>query len=119
MKSALALLALPVALAFVGCGESSVAPRAAQPGNLVLQQARKGSGLAVDIVPNVTLPLGLGGSITIDQAAITNFALVENTVGQIVGLEVTGTLSGTAATVAGLVGVNAEPFTATAAVTSS
>lgn len=121
MKSALAFLALPVALVFVGCGESTVAPRTAQPGSAMSQQASpKGTGLAVDIVPNVTLPLGLGGSITIDQAVITNFALIENTVGQIVGLEVTGTLSGTAIdAVGGLVGVDAQPFTATASVTSS
>lgn len=87
----------------------------------MLQQAQpKGTGLAVDIVPNVTLPLGLGGSVTINQAVITNFALIENTVGQIVGLQVTGDLSGTAVNALGnLVGVNAQPFTATANVTSS
>lgn len=121
MKSSLRLLALPVAIAFVGCSEAPVAPRSVQPGSVMLQQAPpKGTGLAVDIVPNVTLPLGLGGSITIDQAVISNFALVENVVGQIVGLQVTGTLSGTAIdAVGGLVGVNAQPFTATANVTSS
>jgi hypothetical protein len=121
MKSALAFLAFPAALAFVGCGESTMAPRTAQPGSAMSQQTSpKGTGLAVDIVPTVTLPLGLGGSITIDQAVITNFALIENIVGQIVGLEVTGTLSGTAINaVGGLVGVDAQPFTATASVTSS
>jgi hypothetical protein len=66
------------------------------------------------------LPLGLGGSVTIDQTVISNFALVENTVGQIVGLQVTGTLSGTALDVLGnTVGVKADPFTADVAVTSS
>jgi hypothetical protein len=83
------------------------------------QAPPKGTGLALDIVPNVTLPLGLGGSVTIDQAVITNFALVENTVGQIIGLQVTGDLSGTALTALGLVGVNANPFTANLSVTSS
>ena len=82
--------------------------------------AQKGSGLTLDIVPNVTLPLGLGGSITIDQAVVTNFALVENTVGQIIGLQATGTLSGTAVDVAGnLVGVSAQPFVANVSLTSS
>lgn len=121
MKFALPLLALPMALGFIGCSESPTAPRTAQPGSVMLQQAPpKGTGLSVDIVPNVTLPLGLGGSITIDQAVITNFALIENTVGQIVGLQVTGDLSGTAVNaLGGLVGVNAQPFTATASVTSS
>jgi hypothetical protein len=85
-----------------------------------MQKGIGGSGLSVNVVPNVTLPLGLGGSITINQAVITNFALVENTVGQIVGLDVTGTLTGTAVNaVGGLVGVNASPFTAEASVTSS
>ena len=121
MKSRLAVLAFPLAAAFVGCSEAPVAPHTVQPGSVMLQQTPpKGSGLAVDIVPNVTLPLGLGGSVTIDQAVITNFALVENTVGQIIGLQVTGDLSGTAVNaVGGLVGVNAQPFTATASVTSS
>lgn len=83
-------------------------------------QGLGGTGIKVDIVPTVTLPLGLGGSINIDQAVITHFALVENTVGQIVGLDVTGTLSGTAVTVlGGIVGVNANPFTAEASITSS
>jgi hypothetical protein len=120
MKSAMALLALPLVLV-VACSEAPVAPRTVQPGGILLQQAvPKGTGLAVDIVPNVTLPLGLRGSITIDQAVITNFALVENTVGQIVGLQVTGDLSGTAVNALGdLIGVNAQPFTANVSVTSS
>ena len=120
MRSTFALLALPLGL-IVACGEGPVAPRTVQPGSVSRQQAPpKGTGIAVDIVPNVTLPLGLGGSITIDQAVITNFALVENTVGQIVGLQVTGDLSGTAVNaVGGLVGVNAQPFTANVSVTSS
>jgi hypothetical protein len=120
MRSTSALLALPLGLV-VACSEAPVAPRTVQPGNVLLQQAPpKGTGIAVDIVPNVTLPLGLGGSVTIDQAVITNFALVENTVGQIVGLQVTGDLSGTAVNaLGGLVGVNAQPFTANVSVTSS
>ena len=120
MRSTFALLAIPLGLV-VACSEAPVAPHTVQPGSISLQQAPpKGTGIAVDIVPNVTLPLGLGGSITIDQAVITNFALVENTVGQIVGLQVTGDLSGTAVNaVGGLVGVNAQPFTANVSVTSS
>jgi hypothetical protein len=38
-----------------------------------------GTGIKVDIVPTVTLPLGLSGMITINQAVITNFSLVEMT----------------------------------------
>src|SRR4051812_31286684 len=67
MKSALAILALPIALGFGGCSESPVAPHTARAGSVMLQQAApKGTGLAVNIVPSVTLPLGLGGSITIN-----------------------------------------------------
>lgn len=121
MKFRSAFLAFPLVVGFAGCSEAPVAPHSLRPNSVALQQAQpKGTGLAVDIVPNVTLPLGLGGSVTINQAVLTNFALVENTVGQIVGLQVTGTLSGTAVNaVGGLVGVNAQPFTATANVTSS
>ena len=102
-----------------GCGESpsAPAPRAIPSPSM---QGIGGTGIKVDIVPTVTLPLGLGGTININQAVITHFALVENTVGQIVGLDVTGTLSGTAVTVlGGIVGVNADPFTAEASITSS
>jgi hypothetical protein len=116
----LAASAVLLALGATGCGENIVSPRAPVPAASLQQAAPKGTGLSVDIVPNVTLPLGLGGSVTIDQAVITNFALVENTLGQIIGLEVTGTLTGTAVDVLGnLVGVNADPFTADVAVTSS
>ena len=121
MKSRLTFIALPLAIGFVGCSEAPVAPHSVRPGSVMLQQAApKGTGLVVDLVPHVTLPLGLGGSVTINQAVITNFALVENVVGQIVGLQVTGDLSGTTVNgVGGLVGVSAQPFTATASVTSS
>jgi hypothetical protein len=53
----------------------------------------------------------------IDQAVITNFALVENTVGQIVGLEATGVLQLTG----GVLGSNVvtEDFTTVVSVTSS
>lgn len=45
---------------------------------------------------------------------------MENTVGQIIGLDATGTLTGTAVNVLGNpVAVNASPFTADVAVTSS
>jgi hypothetical protein len=110
------LAALVVAAA---CSENPSAPsQRAIPTSPSMQIG--GTGLAVNIVPNVTLPLGLGGTITINQVVVTNFALVENTVGQIVGLDVTGTLSGTAVNVlGGVVGVNADPFTAEASITSS
>ena len=119
MNSRVALLALPVALGFAACTETPVAPHALAPSSVMLQQTPKGSGLTLDIVPHLTLPLGLGGSITIEQAVIENFAVVENVVGAIVGVRVTGTLSGTAVNALGLVELDATPFIADLNVTSS
>jgi hypothetical protein len=116
----LAASAALVILGVTACNENITSPRALSPGELLHAAAPKGSGLTLNIVPNVTLPLGLGGSVTINQAVISNFALVENTVGAIIGLQATGTLSGTAVDVLGnTIGVNANPFTADVAVTSS
>ena len=55
-----------------------------------------GSGLVVDSLTGVSLPLvGEVGDILVDQAVITELRLVEDLAGQVVGLEVTGTLNGT------------------------
>jgi len=118
----LAASAVLVALGASACSDFAVAPRLPAPGPSFQQGAAppKGTGLSLNIVPNVQLPLGLGGSVTIDQAVISHFALVENTVGEIIGLEATGTLTGTAVTAAGgLVGVNASPFVADVGITDS
>ena len=118
MKMRMAALALPLALGLGGCSDAPSGPEA-QRNATPLLAVKKGTGIVLDIIPNVSLPLGLGGSITIDQAVLTNFAVVENAAGAIVGLEVTGTLTGTAVDVAGgLVAVNAVPFVANIAVTS-
>ena len=66
----------------------------------------------------LSLPLiGRVGSVTVDQAVITNVALIENTVGAIVGLQVDGVLQLTG----GVLGsdVVTEDFTTTARVTGS
>lgn len=119
----LAASAALVALGATACSESPVAPVAPPVSSLspsFQQTPPKGTGLSLDIVPNVQLPLGLGGSITIDQAVLTHFALVENAVGAIIGLEATGTLTGTAVDVLGnTIGVNASPFVADVSITSS
>jgi len=81
-------------------------------------QAAKGTGLVLDSVTGITLPLiGKLGDVNVNQAVITNFALVENTVGQIVGLQVDGVLQLTG----GVLGTNVvtENFNTTASVTSS
>ena len=109
-----------LALVAGACGENPVSPRLASSSPSLQKESPRGTGLAIDIEPNVTLPLGLGGPITIDQVVFTHLALVENTVGEIVGLQVTGTLSGTAVNVLGkTISVIADPFTADVAITSS
>ena len=114
-QSAVAVLVVAAA-----CSENPTAPSPHLVPGPTRQADIGGTGLKVDIVPTVTLPLGLGGTITINQAVVTNFALVENTVGQIIGLDVTGTLSGTAVdALGGIVGVDVNPFTAEASITSS
>lgn len=110
-----------VAVVVLGaCSENPSAPSPRAIPTAPSRQGLGGTGISVNIVPTVTLPLGLGGSININQAVITHFALVENLVGQVVGLDVTGTLSGTAVNVlGGVVGVSADPFTAEATITGS
>jgi hypothetical protein len=84
----------------------------------VAQAPSPGSGLVLDSLTGVSLPLlGDLGDIVIDQAVLTDLRLVEDLVGQIVGLEVTGTLTGTL-TATG-VDVVDEQFTSTLAITSS
>lgn len=119
MQSRLALLALT--LGFAACTrDAPLAPRTLAPGS-VQRANNKGSGLTLNVVPNVTLPLlGSNNSIVVNQAVLTNFSLVENAVGQIVGLDVSGTLSGTEVDALGnIIGVSTQPFTSEVTVTSS
>ena len=77
-----------------------------------------GTGLVVNKVTGLSLPLiGRVGSVTVDQAVITNVELIENTVGAIVGLQVDGVLRLTG----GVLGTDVvtEDFTTTARVTGS
>jgi hypothetical protein len=92
----------------------------APPGRAAAQAP--GSGLVLNSVTGLTLPIldALGvqlGDATINQVVLTNFALVENTVGQIVGVQVDGVLQLTT----GLLGTDVvtENFSTTATVTSS
>ena len=115
MRSRRIVLSLALACGLVACGE---APSGKAVDGSTGNQAAKGTGLTLDSVTGVTLPLiGKLGDVNINQAVITNFALIENTVGQIVGLEVDGVLQLTG----GVLGTNVltENFTTTASVTSS
>jgi len=118
----LTALTLPLALALGACSEAPLSAGLAPSGEATMNHQGRphGTGLVADVVGEVTLPLVGGNQFIVDQAVITNIALVENAVGQIVGLQATGTLSGTIVEAAGgLVAVEAQPFTAALDVTSS
>src|SRR5436190_19120987 len=94
MNLRFAALALPLALG-VACVQDPASPSAdaSAAGIPMMQQKVKGTGLTLQSVTGLTLPLiGQLGDVNIDQAEITNFALVENTVGQIVGVQADGVL---------------------------
>jgi hypothetical protein len=124
----LTLIALfPAIVALNGCAEphepaSLVAPTTAgaqtDAGSARQAAPPPGSGLVLDSVTGITLPLiGRLGDVVVDQAVITNFELVENVVGQVVGLEATGVLQLTG----GVLGTNVvtEDFNTLVSVTSS
>lgn len=116
MRKRLAVLVLPLALG-LACSENPSAPAATAAAPVLFQQ-QKGTGLTLNSVTGLHLPLiGKLGDVTIDQAVITNFALVENTVGQIVGLEAEGVLQLSG----GVLGTDVvtQDFLTTLAVTSS
>lgn len=89
------------------------------PANVaVAQEGPVGTGILLDNLTNVSLPLvGEVGDLIIDQAVITDLKLIEDVAGLIVGVEATGTVSGT---LTGLgVDIVDEQFTSTLAVTSA
>jgi hypothetical protein len=125
MRIRLDIMAIPFAVAMsAGCTQDRVtAPvtadqAAGEQGSARAQAAPPGSGLVLNSLTGVAVPLiGHVGSVNINQAVITNFELVENTVGQIVGLEATGVLQLTG----GVLGTDVltENFDTTVTVTSS
>jgi hypothetical protein len=93
-----ALLALPLALGAGACADGPTAPAAAgsvgSTGGVVLQQNRPGTGLVLDNLTGVTVPI-LGvplGDVIVDQAIITDLKVVEDLAGAIVGVEAEGVL---------------------------
>lgn len=114
-----ALALLPLATA-VACADHSTSPdlRDGVTRPVMQSQAPEGTGLVLSSVTDLTLPLiGRLGDVVVDQAVITNFALVENIVGTIVGVEVEGVLRLTG----GVLGTDVvtENFLTTVSVTSS
>ena len=112
-----AFVALPLALG-LACNEvpSEVNTSAGEP---AFARTRPGSGLELNSVTGVALPLigSLGDAVVIDQAVLSNIGLVENAVGAIVGLQVDGVLALTG----GVLGTDVvtENFNTTVSVTSS
>jgi hypothetical protein len=86
-------LALPVLIG-LACADQPTAPvSSANTGPRFQVQHPKGSGLTLNSVTGLSLPLlGSLGDVTINQAVVENFALVENTVGQIIGVQAEGVL---------------------------
>jgi hypothetical protein len=111
------IAALAVVLGLGACGDDVVSPDAAGGERPALQR-REGTGLVLTSITGLALPLiGQLGEVVIDQAVITNFALVETVVGGIVGLEAEGVLQLTG----GVLGTDVvrEDFNTVVSVTSS
>ena len=117
VRSGKGILLVTFALAVGGCGDAP-SEKAVDSSNRNHATKAKGTGLVLDSVTGVTLPLiGKFGDVVVDQAVLTNFALIEDAVGQIVGLQVDGVLQLTG----GVLGTDVltEDFTTTLSVTSS
>jgi hypothetical protein len=121
MNRRMAVLAVPLALGFSACSDNPAAPSRMMRPAPVEQVTLPGSGIVLNSVTGLKLPVVSGlvtlGTVTINQAVITNLTVVENAVGQIVGLQADGVLTLTG----GLLGtrVVTEDFTTTATVTAS
>ena len=118
MKTRMQAFAVVAALGIAACSDQPVAPDAPALREGLSMQPQEGTGLVLESVTGITLPLiGQLGDVVIDQVVLTNFALVEDVVGQIVGLEVEGVLQLTG----GVLGTDVitEDFLTTVTVTSS
>jgi hypothetical protein len=117
MKNRMTVLVVPLVLSLFGCAENPVSPNPL----LSLEEpaaSAKGTGLTLNSLTGLSVPLiGSLGDVVIDQAVITNFALVEDAVGAIIGIEATGVLQLTG----GVLGTDVitEDFTTLVSVTSS
>jgi hypothetical protein len=117
MKNRMPMLLL-LAAGVVSCAEPPSAPERITTSDKIAFQREPGSGLTLSSLTGLTLPLiGSLGTVDINQAVITNFQLVENTVGQIVGVEAEGILQLTG----GVLGTNviSQDFSTLVTVTSS
>ena len=83
-----------VVLGAGACAESPTAPAEARaPSVSSFQRNERGTGLVLQSLTGVTLPLiGEVGDVVVDQANVTHLVLVEDVVGNIVGLQAEGAL---------------------------
>jgi hypothetical protein len=96
MRRGVVGLVLPVVLGIAACGKEPVAPEpAVHPDAPLLQKGHvEGTGLLLESITGVRVPL-LGvdlGDVVIEQAVIKEFGVVEDVLGNIIGLEATGFL---------------------------
>ena len=119
MKIRTTTLTVLVAVGIGGCGETPVSPVSPESTETVAAfQVHPGTGLVLENLTGVTVPvLGIPlGDIVIDQAIITDLKVIEDAVGNIIGLEAEGVLQLTG----GVLGttVLTEDFTTILGITS-
>ena len=88
-------IAVTVALGLGACADSPVAPNATtrQTGSDLQAAKVAGTGLVLNSVTGLQLPLiGNVGDVVIDQVNVTRLVLVEDVVGNIVGVQAEGVL---------------------------
>ena len=87
-------LAFAVLMAAGACADATTAPVAREvPSVPNAQRNERGTGLVLDNLTGITLPLvGQVGDVVIDQANITHLVLVEDVLGNIVGVQAEGAL---------------------------
>ena len=87
------VVSLMAALAASACADAPTSPERIAPTSIAAHQNERGTGLVLQSVTGLTLPLiGSLGDVVIDQANITHLTLVEDVLGNIVGVEADGIL---------------------------
>ena len=90
-------IALTIALALGACGETPVGPGSKSVSALgsgpAFAKTVSGTGLVLDNVTGLSLPLiGQVGTVTINQAVITQLGVVQDLAGNIIGVDANGVL---------------------------
>lgn len=83
-------LGLVLTMGLAACADAPTSPT---PSAVSAARAQRGTGLVLDNLTGITVPLiGHVGDVVIDQANITRLVLVEDVVGNVVGLQAEGAL---------------------------